>query len=66
MTYWKRFKLFGLLFTLLLMAACSTATQTASDAAGGTITQGGLYRAQNVALLANTGRPQFLNAYANW
>ena len=64
MTYWKRFKLFGLLF--VLMAACSTGTQTASDAAGGTVTQGGLYRAQDVALLANTGRPQFLNAYANW
>ncbi|MBZ0280880.1 MAG: hypothetical protein K8L97_09070 [Anaerolineae bacterium] len=46
---------------LLALAACApSATAPAGESTGG------LYPPQDLSLVANTGKPQFLDSYADW
>lgn len=46
--------------------APQTPTGVESSTPGATATFDGLYPPQDLSLVANTGRPQLLNSYANW
>lgn len=62
-----------LFLTLLAMvaAACATTAPTAQPEATSAPTQAAVTNAQgyvpsDVSIVANTGRPQFLDSYADW
>lgn len=68
-------KLLRLLFLAFLgclaLAACAPNTGNLASGAPASSKQivgseGGLYAPQDLSLVANTGRPQFLDSYADW
>jgi thiol-disulfide isomerase/thioredoxin len=63
-------KFFVPLIAVILMAACSPATAPTpvESAADSPVvnSEGGLYPPQDLSLIANTGRPQFIHSYADW
>lgn len=65
-----RLLLLGILGGLAL-AACAPSSTAPTSPAGvesiiGPSDDGGLYPQQDLSLISSTGRPQFINAYANW
>lgn len=55
----------------LALAACAPASTSSVSFSGvenviGPSDDGGLYPQQDLSLISSTGRPQFINAYANW
>ncbi|MBL8154438.1 MAG: hypothetical protein JNM70_09655 [Anaerolineae bacterium] len=55
----------------LALAACAPASISPASSSGvesviGPSDDGGLYPPQDLSLITSTGRPQFINAYANW
>lgn len=74
------FRLFSLMMGLLLLLACSsqgggeTAVSSATESTDAVaepsesqpVDPNRLYGVSDLSQVANTGRPQFLNSFANW
>ncbi len=67
---WLRLLLVSILGWLALVACAPSSTSPASFSSAenliGPSDDGGLYPQQDLSLISSTGRPQFINAYANW
>lgn len=55
----------------LALAACAPSSTaptapTGAESVIGPSDDGGLYPPQDLSLISSTGRPQFINSYANW
>lgn len=55
----------------LALAACAPSATAPTPSSGvdrviGPSDDGGLYPPQDLSLISSTGRPQFINSYANW